>query len=56
LLSKEIKLGPIPLNVWPVAFLKDKNIEKLLGVVFARHWMGKFQPAYCAEEAVTDKR
>jgi len=36
--------------------LKDDNIEKVLVVVFARHWIRKFLPPYRAEEAVTDKR
>jgi hypothetical protein len=40
----------------PGAFLIDDSIEKALVVVFARHWIRKFLPAYCAEEAVTDKR
>jgi hypothetical protein len=39
----------------PVVFLKDDNSEKVLAVVFSWHWIRKFLPAYCAEEAVTDK-
>jgi hypothetical protein len=36
--------------------LKEDDIEKVLAVVFARQWIRKFLPAYCAEEAVIDKR